>query len=111
MKRWYFVLIAFATAQISLSLVSILTLEPLADASYERGRQVQIVANALKTTVDPGQRIELIDSSRPAHSKADRYLVKLYSMQVLICLITGAISATAIVGFEKNRCACEPSKN
>jgi hypothetical protein len=111
MKRWYFLLIAFAAAQITLSLLSIFTLESLADASYKRGRQVQIVAHALKTNVDPGRQIELIDSTRPAHSKADSYSAILILMQILICLITCASSATAIVVFKKKRCTCELPKN
>jgi hypothetical protein len=90
MKRWYFLLIAFAAAQITLSLLSIFTLESLADASYKRGRQVQIVAHALKTNVDPGRQIELIDSTRPAHSKADSYSA------ILILMVSGQQSPSGI---------------
>ena len=95
MKRYYVTLVVLAVAQFALIVSSLLSLETLVEHVYARGRRFEEVSRALEQTNDPNEKIVLIDSARPTYSMADRSLVMIYSKQILVCVLTVAISIIA----------------
>ncbi|MBN8459456.1 MAG: hypothetical protein J0M04_16635 [Verrucomicrobia bacterium] len=96
MNRYYVTLVVLAVSQIAIIMSSLQSLEALVEHVYARGRCFETVNRALEKTNDPDEKMVLIDSARPTYSRADRDLAIIYSKQILVCVLTIAISVIAM---------------